>query len=173
MTNLQFIKSESLTTSASTFSVTNCFSEIYDVYMITINSFDQATDNTYLNMRLLDSGGNVISDSEYDFAELQMATYATYEDNKNENQSVMFDRLNFNRNEETGVGIIIYIFNPYDSSSYTSGKFKSVGVSDATQAIGFRGVGMHKVTEQITGVNFFLDTGNIDSATINVYGIKR
>jgi hypothetical protein len=173
MSNLQFIKSVSLTSSASTLSVTNCFSEIYDVYMLTITSFDQATDNTYLNMRLIDSSGSVITDSEYDFAELQMATYAAYEDNKNENQTVMMDRLNFNRNEGTGVGIIIHIFNPFDSSSYTSAKFKSSGVSDATQAIGFRGVGMHKVTEQITGVNFFMDTGNIDSATVNVYGIKR
>ena len=55
----------------------------YDVYMININSFDQATSSTYLNMRLLDSGGSVISDSEYDFAELQMTTYTSFQENRN------------------------------------------------------------------------------------------
>ena len=169
-TNLEFIKSTS-GTSVSSLSVTDCFSANYDVYMININSFDQATSSTYLNMRLLESGGSVISDSEYDFAELQMTTYTSFQENRNTGQTVMFDRLNFNTNDVTGVGINIYIFNPYDSSSYTFGKFQSIGYI-SSGAVGFKGIGVHKSAEQITGLNFFLDTGNIDSATINVYGVK-
>ena len=169
--NLELIKSQSLTSSASTFSVTDCFNANYDVYMINIDSFDQATANTYLNMRLLDSGGSVISASEYDFAELQMTAYTAFQENRNTGQTVMFDRLNFNTNGVTGVGINIYIFNPYDSSSYTFGKFQSMGIV-SSGGIGFKGIGVHKSAEQITGLNFFLDTGNIDSATVNVYGVK-
>jgi hypothetical protein len=36
----------------------------------------------------------------------------------------------------------------------------------------YKGIGVHKSTEQITGINFLnRGTGNI-SATINVYGVK-
>jgi len=169
--NLEFIKSAS-GTSVSSLSVTDCFSADYDVYMISISDLDQANTNTYTNLRLLDSGGSVISASEYDYAELQMTSYTAFQENRNTGQTVMFDRLNFNKNTATGVGITIYIYNPYDSSSFTFGQFQSVGVTDAVQRLGFKGIGVHKSAEQITGVNIFIDTGNIDSATVNVYGVK-
>ena len=171
-TNLQFIKSQSLTSSASIFTVTNCFSSEYDVYMININSLVQATSNTYTNMRLVDSGGNVISDSEYDRAELQMAVYSSFEQTKTTSSNVMIDRLNFNQSNATGVGITIMVYNPFDSSSFTFANNQSVGFAATAGGIGFRGIAVHKSAESISGVSFHMDTGNIDSATVNVYGVK-
>jgi hypothetical protein len=171
-TNLQFIKSQSLTSSASIFTVTNCFSSEYDVYMININSLVQATSNTYTNMRLVDSGGNVISDSEYNRAELQMASYSSFEQTKTTSSNVMMDRLNFNQSNATGVGITIMVYNPFDSSSFTFANNQSVGFASSSGGIGFRGIAVHKSAESISGVSFHMDTGNIDSATVNVYGVK-
>jgi hypothetical protein len=164
-TNLQFIKSQSLTSSASIFTVTNCFSSEYDVYMININSLVQATSNTYTNMRLVDSGGNVISDSEYDRAELQMASYSAFEETRATSSNLMLDRLNFNQSSATGVGITIMVYNPFESN-------QSVGFAASAGGIGFRGIAVHKSAESISGVSFHMDTGNISSATVNVYGVK-
>ena len=82
-TNLEFIKSAS-TSSTSIFTVTDCFNANYDIYKILISHFDQATSNTYTNMRLVDSGGNVISDNEYGRGEQQLASYSAFEERKNE-----------------------------------------------------------------------------------------
>jgi hypothetical protein len=171
-TNLQFITSQSLTSSASTFSVTNCFNAQYDVYKICVRDFVQANSNTYTNMRLVDSGGNVISDSEYERAELQMASYASAEQTRSTSASELFDRLNFNQSNATGVGMTIIVFNPFSSSDFTYAINQSLGFAASAGGIGFRGVAVHKSAESITGVSFHMDTGNITSATVNVFGIK-
>lgn len=36
---------------------------------------------------------------------------------------------------------------------------------------GNKGIGYHKVNEQITGLNFKSNTGTIDSLTVKVFGI--
>ena len=171
-TNLEFIKSQSLTSSASIFTVTDCFNAKYDVYMISINSLVQATSNTYTNMRLVDSGGNVISDSEYDRAELQMTSYSSFEETRTTTSDLMLDRLNFNQSSATGVGITIMVYNPFDSSSFTFANSQSVGFAASSGGIGFRGIAVHKSAESITGFNFVMDTGAITSGTVNVFGVK-
>ena len=123
-------------------------------------------------MRLVDSGGNVISDSEYDRAELQMTSYSSFEETRTTTSDLMLDRLNFNQSSATGVGITIMVYNPFDSSSFTFANSQSVGFAASSGGIGFRGIAVHKSAESISGVSFHMDTGNINSATVNVYGVK-
>ena len=170
-TNLEFITSQSLTSSASTFSVTNCFNAEYDVYKICVRDFVQATSNTYTNMRLIDNGGSILS-ANYDRAELQMASYSSAEQTRSTSASELFDRLNFNQSNATGVGMTIIVFNPFSSSDFTHAINQSIGRASSSGAIGFRGIAVHKSAESITGISFHMDTGNITSATVNVFGIK-
>ena len=86
--------------------------------------------------------------------------------------NVMLDRLNFNQSSATGVGITIMIYNPFDSSSFTFANNQSVGFAATAGGIGFRGIAVHKSAESISGVSFHMETGNISSATVNVYGVK-
>ena len=169
-TNLEFIKSAS-TSSTSIFTVTDCFNANYDIYKIYISHFDQVTYNTYTNMRLVDSGGNVISDNEYGRGEQQLAAYSSFEERKNEPDDELFTRLNFNQGAALGVGLVIMVYNPFSSSHFTRVTNHSVGFAETVSSIGFRGVGIHKVQESITGVSFHMDAGNIDSAEIVVYGV--
>ena len=62
--NLQFIKSASGFDVAS-ISVADCFTSLYDVYMITISKWKYVGTNNAGGMRFLDSSGNVITDNEY------------------------------------------------------------------------------------------------------------
>tara|TARA_R100000951_G_scaffold112342_1_gene112545 strand:- start:434 stop:943 length:510 start_codon:yes stop_codon:yes gene_type:complete len=166
--SLEFIK-QVTTSSTSTASVTDVFTSSYDVYAISFDWIKQTSGN--VNLRLIDSGGSVISDSEYDLAYLNLASYNTFFEYKQTNQT-SFPELFF-ASTTVGGGVMAYIFNPNDSSSYTflqaqhSGYYDGAGGGGQGRKI----IGVHKVAEQITGLQLVCGSGTI-SATINVYGVK-
>ena len=172
-TNLQFIKSASGTDVASV-SVADCFNANYDVYMISITKWKYIGTSNAGGMRFIDSGGSVISDSEYHHADLQMRNYAAYQELRSTNGTSIlcgFDSSNQNASS-IQAGFTAFIYNPFDSSTFTFTNFQESSAYDSSNILPYKGIGVHKNAEQITGVNFFnRGTGNI-SATINVYGVK-
>jgi len=168
-TNLQFIKSAS-GSGVSSLSVTDCFNANYDVYMVSITKLDQSAQN-YIEARLIDSGG-VDSTSNYDFASLELLAGAGFSEKRNTGQTGWATSISYqNTGADDGVGITMYIFNPNDSSSYTFVKSHSTAYYSGA-GIGYKMIGVHKVAEQITGINFFPRSGTLDNMTINVYGVK-
>ena len=170
--NLQFIKSASGFDVAS-ISVADCFTSLYDVYMITISKWKYVGTNNAGGMRFLDSSGNVITDNEYNYSDLQIRNYASYQQLRNENGSsflVGFDSSNAN-GEALQAGFTAHVFNPNDSNSFTYSQYQDISAYDTTNTLGYKGMGVHKSAEQITGINFFnRGSGNI-SARVNVYGV--
>ena len=81
--SLEFIKSAS-GTSVSTIDVTNCFSNTYDVYAFSIAKI-VSTGSGYINLRFLDSGGTVITTSNYDYANLIMLSYSSFLEQREQN----------------------------------------------------------------------------------------
>ena len=75
-TNLQFIKSAS-GSGVTSLSVTDCFTSDYNIYQIHTDYSSTTSTPFFLNMRLIDSGGNIITDSEYDKAELYLKSDAS------------------------------------------------------------------------------------------------
>jgi len=167
--NLEFIKSASGTSVAS-LDVTNCFNADYDVYYISITKTD-VTSNTYSYLRFLDSVGSVISASEYDVAALGLLSYGSFLENRNTLQtSIRYIDLSGTSTEQ-GIGNSLYIFNPFNSSSYTfiTGQYSG---HNSLGTAGCKIIGVHKSAEQITGINYLRAAGSFDSVTINVYGVK-
>ena len=170
-TNLEFIKSAS-GSSVSTLSVTDCFSSQYDVYMVSISNLDQSAQN-YLSTRFIDSGGSVISDAEYDRASLIMEANVSFTENRAEGETHFASSISFQgTGEDDGVGITMYVFNPNDSSNFTF--IKSQSSAYYSHGIGTKFIGVHKVAEQITGINFFVmgTSSTLDNIVVNVYGVK-
>jgi hypothetical protein len=174
-TNLEFIKSAS-GTDVNTLSITDCFSDKYDVYKVVGHTADYRTTGTgviSLRHRLIDSGGSVISDNEYDSARLLMKAETSFDNDKFTSLSYMYDTIQLG-NYENG-GSVNYVFNPNDSSSYTFMLGQGAGGYD-TANNRFRGVkqiGVHKVAEQITGLNIFSSNGSVNfDLTVSVYGVK-
>ena len=163
--NLEFIKSAS-GTSVSSLSVTDCFSADYDVYQVLVSNIDQATAQ-YFWVRLIDSGG-VDSTSNYDDATLIMKPSTTFGQERNANQNA-FTRFLYNSTGTTGGNLNLYVYNPYDSSSYTF-----LGVQGIGEGLywGSKGIGVHTVAEQITGIHFLAGAGNLDNIDVSVYGVK-
>jgi hypothetical protein len=168
-TNLEFIKSAS-GSGVSSLDVTDCFSDKYDVYYVSIADIDYST-SAAGKFRYLDSGGTVIDQAEYDFCYLQLRAYAAFQEIRGTGQtSIFYGDDTTGGTAETG-GTSMYIFNPYDSSSYT---FYSSQHSNTTSnnGIGAKIIGVHKSTEQLSGIRFLPSAGTYDNITANIYGVK-
>ena len=168
-TNLQFIKSAS-GSSVSTLDVPDCFSSQYDVYFVSISKGDFSA-QTYNLLRFLDSGGSVISASEYDFATLDMYANASFAELRGTSQTSIPNFGLSNSGADDFGGVSMYIYNPFDSSSFT---FVS-GQTSSQHSGGGRGskfIGMHESAEQLSGMQFGRVSGTIDNLTVNVYGVK-
>ena len=169
-TNLEFIKSAS-GTSVSSLSVTDCFSDKYDVYKIVLTEFDVANSGVDGLLRFLDSGGSVISASEYDYAYLDMSAFTVFSEVRATGQTFLQSFTKDSRNDyETG-GFILYVYNPYDSSSYTFTQHQDTYFNTGNGGQGQKGIGVHKSAEQITGINMLCSAGNIDNIKLSVYGL--
>ena len=172
-TNLQFIKSAS-GTSVSSLSVTDSFNANYDVYKVILNDVEVTNSNAISRLRFLDSGGSVISASEYDFGALNIAAATSFAERRDTGQTYI-DRLG---TQHTGLidggTAIIYIYNPFDSSSYTFAHFQGMARANTGSVTGYgvKGIGVHKSAEQLSGLNIFPSAGTFDTISITVYGVK-
>ena len=165
--NLEFIKSAT-GSSVSSLSVTDCFSDKYNVYMVSITKLDRTTAQ-YLRLKVIDSGG-VDSTSNYDLAALEMESSTSFAEIKNTNQDQFTSIQYQGTGADDGAGVSMYVFNPFNSSSYTFFQSQSVGYY-SSGLIGYKMIGVHTVAEQILGLEFFPTSGTFD-LTINVYGVK-
>jgi len=114
--SLEFIKSAS-GTSVSSLDVTDCFSADYDVYYVSVTKIDIAT-NYYNLVRVINAGG-VDTGANYDYAFLQMQSNTTFSEKKSTTGSQWFHTSYQSNGTADGIGFGMYIYNPYDSSSYT------------------------------------------------------
>ena len=172
-TNLEFIKSQSLTSSASTLSVTDCFNANYDVYKVTISNKEITASAFNQNLRLLDSGGTVISASEYDYAALEEKAYASFGEFKS-TSATSFERaigLGTAGADDSG-GVVFYFFNPYDSSSYTFMLCQNANFYAGSGLLGYKYIGVHKSTETISGIQLVMAGSSFTTVTASVYGVK-
>ena len=167
-TNLQFIKSAS-GTNVTTLSIADCFKQGYDVYKITLNSESNSTDG-YFGFQLIDNSSSIITGSEYDEAVLGLRSYNSYL----ENRSATASMVSAGYDQDNGATMVIYIYNPDDSSSFTFGNFQSGGGTSSNQLFGTKGIFVHHTAEIISGIHFKMSAGSNDFNYINVsvYGVK-
>ena len=167
--SLEFIKSAS-GTSVSTLDVTDCFSADYDVYKIVTSKVDLVS-NGYQRIRFISSGG-VDSSSVYDTAFLELTAYTGFSSIRFTNDDKIY-YWNYSGNASSHIGgSVLYVFNPYDSSSYTFMKCQSA-TNSYQPAVGVKSIGVQKVAQQVTGFALgFGSTYTFTNITVNVYGVK-
>ena len=171
-TNLEFIKSAS-GTSVSSFTVNDCFSADYEVYKIVVDDINMnLTAGIRGRIRFVDTSETVITSSNYDYAVQQLHSFQAFGENKATNTSVI-DYFTIDiENTAEGNGGIIYIYNPYSSSTYTFLNFQTGFYNEGSGGQGQKGIGVLKTTDSIGGINFTAHSGNIDSISLSVYGVK-
>ena len=164
MSNLRFIKSASGST-VSSLSVTDCFSADYDIYQVTITTLQTST-AANIDVRFIDTGG-VVSTSTYDEAILILPSNTGFSEIRNTGQTSI-GGVSYGGGDAYGVSINMMVFNPNDSSSYTFLTDQSNAWTGVLQA--YKGIGVEKTAQTITGINFFPSSGTI-TMEISVYGV--
>ena len=141
---------------------------IRDRYRITT----LGTTPTPLGLRFIDSGGSIISASEYEYASLRMSSNLAFTENKSTSKTRIEYLGTLDQNAET-MGAVTYIFNPYDSSSYTFLLNQSSGALSGVMR-GSKTIGVHKVAETVRGINIIEQDGSrpLEEGYIVIYGVK-
>ena len=171
-TNLEFIKSVDITSSQSSTSIDNIFSDKYDVYKVVLSGIKTVgTDSVSLDMRLLDSTGTIITSSNYDWAYLDMNAGSSFVESRN-TTATAFVRITAIDNPDSG-NTVMYFYNPYDSSSYTFTQWQSASYFSGVME-GYKAIGVHHSAETIRGIHLveLVGTRPYDTGKISVYGVK-
>tara|TARA_R100001480_G_C4633022_1_gene168237 strand:- start:55 stop:585 length:531 start_codon:yes stop_codon:yes gene_type:complete len=160
----------------NTLSITNCFSDKYDIYKVVGHTAEyRPTDTNVIDLRIqfIDSGGSVISGSEYDTARLTMKAESSFDNDRQTSATYMYGTMLFGNYDNAGM--VNYIYNPNNSSSFTFMIGQGAGGYD-TSNNRFRGakqISVHKSAEQISGIHFISSSGSLNfDVTISVYGVK-
>ena len=172
MSNLRLINETTATSSASV-SATDIFSADFDIYKIVINDIDQTSSGGFINQtRFINSSGSIITSANYDNALLQLKAYGGFGEVRATNQTKM-DLMNVvTGGAEVGQGTVIYVFNPYNSSSYTFALCQSQQFYAGAGGFGAKSIGVLKQTSSITGINFLPSGSSYDNFKFRVYGLR-
>ena len=165
--SLEFIKSAS-GTSVSSLSVTDCFSADYDVYQVQINA-SVASGNNNINARLLDSGGSQVSTSTYDLAGLNINSWTSFAEDREENNTSFHYLTQVADSNDGGVGNT-YFFNP-NNASYTFVTSQQANVT-GTDFRGRKQTQVEKSTTQATGLYLFTANSGTVNIKATVYGVN-
>ena len=173
-TNLQFIKSASASNTNS-FSITDCFSANYDVYQIIVTDTDQSSSGgSHNNISFINSSGSEVTDAIYTYAQQQLKSYSSFGEDKYINQRYIRIMSQFTGASSVGAKAEFYIYNPFDSSSYTFALGQSSGFYETAGLLGTKAIGVLKQTSSITGLKFFTETTGTtyESIKVSIYGVK-
>jgi len=165
-TNLQFIKSTS-GSGVSSLSVTDCFNSNYDVYQVLVTKLQTST-SANIDVRFINASG-VVTGATYNEAIQVLISNSGYSGITGEGVTSI-GGINFGNGSSVGASINMTVFRPHDSSSFTFLNDQSNAWTGALQ--GYKGIGVEKTAQTITGINFFPSSGTLTEMEIAVYGIK-
>jgi len=170
MSNKRLIKEVS-GTSVSVLQLTNVFSADFDLYELEL-FFTESTDVDNIDLRFINSSGNAILTTKYDYAHEDMNAYSSFSENKTEG-SQQYDNIAISHtNSTTNGAACAYIFNPFSSSSYTSIISSSSNYFNASYRRR-QNIGALKQTNSCTGIELRTNlVGSLSSITARVYGIR-
>ena len=169
--NLEFIKSVEVTSSVSSIDVDNVFTDDYDVYFVTVVGFSTTgTTQTRLNLRYIDSSGTVVNGSTYQYATLRLNSGTAFTEATSTTQT--YQQYSQIDQEPESSGLSFYVFNPFDSSSYT---FQTYQQSSAANGgfLGIKGIGVEPTAQSLRGFQILeVSTRPFNTGKIFVYGVK-
>ena len=162
MSNLRLINETSFS-SVNTVNVTDVFSEDFDIYKITYDNGGQ-----YGLLRFINSSGSVMTDSTYDTARHNLKLNTSYSETRLTGQTVGLYAFTESSGQDGG-GNMLYIFNPFSSSSYTLVIAQTSDIQSGTNHRIAKTIGVHKNPASMTG--FQLNALAGVSGTLRTYGL--
>ena len=147
----------------------------YDVYLLTLVNVSPDTANADVYLRVTESG-TASPDSDYDFASKQLRADTTFSNIGLTNQAQWGISGSLENDAGQAFNGHCYIFNAYNSSEYTSITTENVYLAEDGTMLGNQGGGVYTQTTTVDGVSIQIlesGSGNIDSGTFTLYGLKK
>jgi len=172
MSALRLINETSATSVASV-SVTDVFTSDFDIYQISVSDVGQDSGNGWCYMRLINSSGSTIA-TNYAWANLALLSYSAFVENKSASAGQLDNIIHLDSTIDIGGGADMWVFNPYNSSSYTFMLNQSSGTGYSAGALNINAkmIGVHKSTETISGFRIYPDENNFTDITVRTYGLR-
>ena len=155
----------------ATITITGLDSTTYNVYVLHLIAIAPSADaNFYMRVT---TGGTADSDSEYDKSSVVRKSTSSGSTTTDDNTD--YWRINSTVGTDTGetTNHIIHLFNFSNSSEYSMYTNESAKLTGTGSLEGYHGGGAHTVGEANNGVQFYFASGNIESGTFNLYGLKK
>lgn len=175
-TNLQFIKSETITTAVTSVSIgttsNKLFTSQYDNYCITGGLVMSSTSFADIHLNVIDSGGSVdTTGGAYAYAGMRLNTNASFNDQNSTSQGYLNGFFGIADLAPENNGFVTYVINPANSSSFTF--FQGQTSSSVNGFIrGEKTIGVHEVAEEIIGIRLITANGTSSfTGKINIYGV--
>jgi len=165
-TDMRFIKEVSTSTSVTDLSITDCFDNRFRNYYFSVIDCAMSVGD-YMHIRIINSSG-VDTGANYENASRRHASTGGFA-NFNYTTDTYWKNISYISSASQKNAMGLWIYEPNDTSSFTHMKLQNV--YDISNLYGNKGAGYHKVSEQITGLNFLANSGTIDNMTIKVFGI--
>ena len=165
--SLEFITNVQGGNNITALDIDNVFSDKYDVYFVTHLTGQSSVG--YISMSLLDSAGSEVTTATYDKAHLSMPASTSFSEYRLVNND-RWERVNYTYQNAIGGTTSYYIYNPYDSSSYTFMSFQNGFESQGTM-YGLKGIGVETTSASRRGFRIRA-SANFSGADISVYGVK-
>jgi hypothetical protein len=162
--------------SSSSISFTSGINSTYKEYMFFFNNLHPQTDDTKLVFQTTTDGSNFNTTltNTYFLARHQedgSSTSLAYSADDDQAQGTSFQRLNESTGSDNDQSVSghMHLFEP--SSTVFVKHYISRTVSIFDRATDVFGAGYFNTTSAITGIQFKMSSGNIDSGTITMYGV--
>jgi hypothetical protein len=68
---------------------------------------------------------------------------------------------------------VIYVFNANNSSEYTFMTKEVAELNSTPELVGQQGGGVFTSTSTVNGLQYFMDSGNIDNCVFTLYGLEK
>ena len=173
MSNLRFINETTVGSSVTSVDVTDVFTSDFEIYKIVVPQMNTVgVSATDVGMRFINSGGSVISASDYDYGNRGLLAYSVYQDERSASADSI---LKFGQadQEPEGTSIVSYVFNPFSSSAFTYVMHEN-SYRFGSGAGGGKGFGVLHQLNSITGFRLYAvsSTRPFTTSKIRTYGIR-
>ena len=150
--------------------VDDCFTDKYDFYQVIVKVTVRSV-QTYDWLRLVDTSGNQINQSEYAYTQIDWSANNSGFNSAKSNSSTVIGIIGISGTDiAKGSKTIINFFQPYESSAYTMVEGKSVGWTG--NGYGTQFMGVHKAAERTPGFYYLTGSGTYYRIQATVFGVK-
>ena len=172
----ELVSTISADSTSTSMTITDVFSENYNIYKVVSNLHANTANNESLFVSFVDALGSPITSSNYETAHHMNRAYNVELDRPTSKlaQTNMYV-WSLSSSNEGGGGCVAWVFQPYSTSSYTYLTVDNVGNAPGSGVAGTKGIGVLKLTTQVTGLYIYSPNNYNFNANskISIYGVKE